>query len=145
ERAVRVAEDTLGLLDRDLHLLERLPALVDGLEDLGAARLDAVAGLTHPDFVALLAHVRPALTPGAQDVVGDNVGAARAAPHDLEACPPFALAQLAEELEGPAVVRHEEVVEEVDVDDPIARLDELHLVHDLARASQPIRCSEVRT
>src|SRR5438552_99740 len=144
ERAVGVAEHALGLLDRDLHLLERLPALVDGLEDLGAGRLDAIAGLTHPDFVALLEHVRPALTPGAQNVVGDDVGAARAAPHDLEAGPPLALAQLAEELEGPAVVRHEEVVEEVDVDGPIARLDELHLVHDLARAAQPIGVAEVR-
>src|SRR5438445_364982 len=144
ERAAGVAEHALGLLDRDLHLLERLPALVDGLEDLGARRLDAVAGLAHPDLVALLEHVRPALTPGAQNVVGDDVGAARAAPHDLEAGPPLALAQLAEELEGPAVVRHEKVVEEVDVDDPIARLDELHLVHDLARAAQPIGFAEVR-
>src|SRR5207247_1690950 len=88
ERAVGVAEHALGLLDRDLHLLQRLPALVDGLEDLGARRLDAVAGLAHPDLVALLEHVRPALAPGAQDVVGDDVGAARAAPHALEACPP---------------------------------------------------------
>src|SRR5437870_271655 len=134
ERAVGIAENALGLLDRDLHLLERLPALVDGLEDLGAGRLDAIAGLTHPDFVALLEHVRPALTPCAPNVVGDDVGAARAAPHDLEAGPPLALAQLAEELEGPAVVRHEEVVEEVDVDDAVARLEEFHLVHDLARA-----------
>src|SRR5712691_5278701 len=92
ERAVGVAEDALGLPDRDLHLLERLPALVDGLEDLGARRLDAVAGLAHPDFVAQLEHVRPALPPGAQDVVGNDVGAARASPHDLEARPPLALA-----------------------------------------------------
>src|SRR5437016_6650540 len=134
ERAVGVAEHALGLLDRDLHLLERLPALVDGLEDLGARRLDAVAGLAHPDLVALLEHVRPALAPGAQHVVGDDVGAARAAPHDLEAGPPLALAQLAEELERPAVVRHQEVVEEMDVDDAVARLEEFHLVHDLARA-----------
>src|SRR5205809_6674066 len=92
ERAIGVAEDALGLPDRDLHLLERLPALVDSLEDLGARRLDAVAGLAHPDFVAQLEHVRPALASGAQDVVGDDVGTARAAPHDLEARPPLARA-----------------------------------------------------
>src|SRR5437879_6584553 len=34
ERAVGVAQDALGLADRDLHLLESLAALVDGYEDI---------------------------------------------------------------------------------------------------------------
>src|SRR6266566_6600202 len=143
ERAVGVAQDALGLADRDLHLLERLAALVDGLEDLGARRFDTVAGLPHSDFIALLQHVRPALAPGAQDIVGDDVGAARAAPHHVESGAPPAFAQLGEKLERPTVVHHEEVVEEMDVDDAVADLQELHLVDDLARTPEPIRLAEV--
>src|SRR5207247_8574602 len=95
ERAIGVAEDALGLPDRDLHLLERLPALVDSLEDLGARRLAAVAGLAHPDFVARPAHVRPALAAGAQDAVGADAGPARAAPPTPPAPPLHALAERA--------------------------------------------------
>src|SRR5437660_1270404 len=95
-------------------------------------------------LLALLQHVRPALEPGAQDIVGDDVGAARAAPHHVESGAPPAFAQLGEKLERPAVVRHEEVVEEMDVDDAVAGPQELHLVDDLARTPEPIRLAEVR-